>query len=395
MALTLPPTEVVDAIHGTTTRVTRRVAFYMPDGVTPWEPEGPGVRPPLIDGSVSLDQSREERRQLSLTISGEGGTYRPGVEALWYDKVVKVWRGVEYPGGSWERQLGEFYIDRLDWDHHPDTVRITARDGAKLMKKSKFASNTRFPINHPIEDVVRDIAVSGGLAISKINVPITNAALNEDTYFDQGAERWGAMAEVATAFGYELFFDNEGNLTMREFQDPFLLAAEYTFQTGSDGNLVQFSRSINDSRLRNHVVVHGEAANKTPIYAELLNHSSISPTNIARIGKRTEVFRSGFVQTVDQAAALCEQLMKVMGLEQYDVDLSAIVIPYIDVGVVARFLDPDTTGSEPTEYLIQRVDIPLGPGPMRASVGRVTNLDQSAAPPTYEYGGYQSPYGQE
>lgn len=377
MALTLPPDAVVDAIHGEVTKVTRRVAFFESDGVTPWEPEGAGVSPPLIGGSVSLDQSRDERRALQgLEVFNEGGLYRPGVNSLWYDKVIKVYRGVEYgSGSSWERVLGTFQIDTLDAPHHPNVITINGRDFTKKLRLAKFASATMFPKTHPIEEVVRDIAYAGGIPLTDMNLPLTGQSLEYDYVLEAGSERWEAIKKVCTSYGYEVFFDGDGDLTMRAHQDPYSLPAEYTFKTGVDGNMVSYSKRLTDTLLRNHVVVSGENASQVPVFGEAKNTKVGSPTSIAKIGTRTHFYQSAFITSAAQAEQVALDFLQVMGLEKYELSMNSIVVPYIDVGVVVGFLDPDPVAGEPTEYLLQTVTIPLGLEPMEGTAGRVTNLN--------------------
>jgi len=91
--MSIPSDEVVRAINAGVTRVTRRAEIFESDGVTLWGSESPG----MIDGSISIDYSRDERRVLELTLSNTSGWLRPDpADGFWYDKIIKVWRGVTY-----------------------------------------------------------------------------------------------------------------------------------------------------------------------------------------------------------------------------------------------------------------------------------------------------------
>lgn len=91
MPVSVPPPEVLSEFLGATTRHTRRIEIYEQDGTTRWE--GDNVSR-LKDGSVSVDYDRDERRAIDLTLTnGDGGLITAPGE-FWYDKVIKVYRGV-------------------------------------------------------------------------------------------------------------------------------------------------------------------------------------------------------------------------------------------------------------------------------------------------------------
>lgn len=91
---TPPPPEALAAILGPATQVVRRLAVYEQDGSTLYRGhEDVG----LLDGSVSVDYARAERRTAQFTLENKDGSlvHEPG--EFWYDKIIKVWRGVRYP----------------------------------------------------------------------------------------------------------------------------------------------------------------------------------------------------------------------------------------------------------------------------------------------------------
>ena len=367
MSLVLPPTDVVDAIHGPVTRVTRRIDIYEPDRETLFYSNAG-----IIDGSVSIDISRPERRAGAFTLDNLDGDLDPNNSGgFWYDKIIKVYRGVIYSGGDWETQIAELTIDDFDAQRHPGTLKITCRDYAARLLGSKVATSTTYPENHPIEEAIRDIAISGGLPIEQIDLPLTGESLGHEYVIEQETDRWAAMNEVAQSYNYELFFTADGMLTMREFADPYLEPAEYTFQTGpTEGNLVDYNHKATLSRLRNHIVAVGESADQVPVFGEAVNDDPTSPTNTTRLGVRTEFYKSAFIETVAQAEEVANRKLKYSALEQYDVSLQAIVAPYIDAGIIVGFSE----GGPADEYLLQQVNIPMLLEPMTANAGRVINL---------------------
>jgi hypothetical protein len=86
--------DLLDAILGGTTYVTRRVEIYEKDATTLWLPSVDVPR--AIDGSISVDYSRDERRSLDLTLDNKDGVLRHDPDGFWYDKIIKTYRGVTY-----------------------------------------------------------------------------------------------------------------------------------------------------------------------------------------------------------------------------------------------------------------------------------------------------------
>lgn len=92
MPVSTPPPSAIKEFLGATTRHIRRVEIYESDGVTRWSKDRVAR---LKDGSVTVDYSREERRALDLTLSNSDGVLINAPGEFWYDKIIKVYRGVE------------------------------------------------------------------------------------------------------------------------------------------------------------------------------------------------------------------------------------------------------------------------------------------------------------
>lgn len=86
------PQAAVEAFLAGTTHHTRRVELYEADGSTIWRPDVPVD---VVNGNVSISYGDNERRTLDLTLSNSDGLLQTIPNGLWYDKIVKVYRGVE------------------------------------------------------------------------------------------------------------------------------------------------------------------------------------------------------------------------------------------------------------------------------------------------------------
>ncbi|QEM40899.1 MAG: minor tail protein [Phage AS32] len=88
------PAVVKEAIdRGQLQQVTRRVEVLEADAVTYWN-DGLGDR--LIDGNVNISYGDSERRTLDITFRDDDNLLRSKPNGFWYDKIIKVYRGVKY-----------------------------------------------------------------------------------------------------------------------------------------------------------------------------------------------------------------------------------------------------------------------------------------------------------
>lgn len=278
------------------------------------------------------------------------------------------------PQGMYEIQLGEFCIDSISEDHFPYVVKITGRDYTKRCINSKLTQAVTFVAGTSLEELITALAANSG--IIKMRLPSMPETLGSDVSYDRGTPRWEVMKTAADSFGYEIFFDNEGYLTMNYYSDPSYSPVTQIFKTGPEGNLVSYSRSTNDSRIYNHVCIYGDVSegeeDRLPYFGEAINTEPSSPTRVARIGDRLYTFASSFFTSDEQAQMLAEQFLKIHALESYELNFGSIYYPWLEVGKIGEILDPYRLPNEPTRYLIDTMNFPLGLGPMDLTAKRVT-----------------------
>lgn len=88
-----PPLDAIAALLAPSSQVNRRVDIYEEDGVTPFYLDAP-----FISGSVSVDMSRSERRTFDLMLDNVENEFDNYPGGFWYDKVIKMYRGIEWEG---------------------------------------------------------------------------------------------------------------------------------------------------------------------------------------------------------------------------------------------------------------------------------------------------------
>jgi hypothetical protein len=376
----IPPDEVVTALTSGVVDVERRLEIYESDGVTPFNIVDWDAR--LVDGSITVDGTRDERRMCDFSL--QNNDFALGLNpdgGFWYDKILKVFWGIDYYNSfdvltRWEIQVGEFMIDRIAEDYFPNVCKVTGRDYTKKCIKTKIANSLKFDTSTPVETIIGALAANAGIV--KFRLPYTGLAFTDDIVFDAGTARWEMMKKIANSVGYEVYFTSDGYLTMRPYQDPVLSPLVWTFTTGkTKGSLVTYSRSSDDSLIYNHVIVIGKttttsAGLSTTAFGEVRNDDPGSPTRISRIGDRVDFFKSDYITDSTQAQSVAEARLRVSSLEEYSIDFSSMVLPWIDANDIVDIINPNETSYVPARFLLSNYTLPMNLGPMTATGKRVT-----------------------
>jgi hypothetical protein len=276
---------------------------------------------------------------------------------------------------EWETQIGEFMIDRISEGHFPRHYKITGRDYSKKCMLSKFRHATQFATGQALETIIGSIA--GAAGITKRLLPATGVTVNKKFYFDRGVTRWDAMDEIAKAYEHEIFFDAQGYLVLRPMRDPAAEDPLYTFATGNpDGVIVSFNKSTSDTRIYNVISVTGESSDQAipPVHASAENNDPNSPTSVPNLGERVYEFVSSFIQTEQQAQGVADSFLKVHALEEYEASFETLMLPWLEVGDILRFVDPNPAPQDPDKLLLTTLTIPLELGPMSSSGKRVIGV---------------------
>lgn len=296
-----------------------------------------------------------------------------GVQGRAMFKSVIHWMVPTETLRKWETQIGEFVIDSLSEDHFPYQQKITGRDYTKRALNSKLKRATSFDKGTNVVQLVQDLAANS--RITKFKLPQSAEILRRRLDYAAETSRWEIMKAVANSFNYDVYFDQQGYLVMKKFPDPSFSSQVATFQTGKQGNLVSYSKSTDDSEIYNRIVVTSStegADGALPFFGEAVNREPSSPTNIDRIGERDFFYSSASLDSDQACKTLATSWLKIYGLESYNFSFDSITYPWLDVGNVAKVLDPRRNETDPVRYLIDTISLPMDLGPMSLTGKRVT-----------------------
>jgi hypothetical protein len=299
-------------------------------------------------------------------------TVNPNVVRLFRNALD--WLGVSGRTAVYEKQIGEFMIDRIAESHFPRVIKVTGRDYFKKLQKTKFIQSTAFPAGRDLDSIVHAIAANAG--ITKFALSSGGKQLEFEITFDRLTPRSEAIKQLCAANTVEVFFNGEGYLVTRAMRDPVVSPSVVTLRTGESGNLVSFEKSANDSRIANIVVVTGEnseALNEGVIVgAYVENNEPTSPTRIERIGPRLYDYSSALFQTNEQCWEYATQQLAIRALEEFELSFESIVYPWLEVGEIVDYEDPEPGEDEPSRYLLTSFEIPVALGPMSGAAKRIT-----------------------
>jgi hypothetical protein len=161
-------------------------------------------------------------------------------------------------------------------------------------------------------------------------------------------------------------------------QDPSTSPSTLLLATGSEfGNLVNYEKSSGDSRLYNRVIVTSEnqdsvVQNTYGLQYIAENTEPSSPTRIEKMGELDYFYTSSFFTSLDQMQWYAEALLKIVALEEYELDFEVVPFYWSEAGDIIEFADPRSGVDEPTRFLMSNFDIPLGLGTMSGNARRVT-----------------------
>lgn len=357
------------------------VAGVAPGSVTGYRPSGitanaqavavwvVGGDPAIITGSIAENISGGKWLDLHLPSVNETGIKQLVSSAI-------LWMQNYSSKNEWECQIGEFVIDGMNDQNFPNQIKVNGRDYTKRCLQSKLNRDLIFPSGTSISEIVRAEARLSGI-LGNMNVPEVGKFIETPLAYSANTPRWEVMEKSANGIGYQLYFNNVGELTMSPFNDPVYDPVSYTFETGLKGNLTSFDRATNDNNLFNHIVVHGPAApNGIPYFGEALNLDSNSPTNIDEIGDRYFEYTFDTVSGNTEAKSLAATFLKVSSLETYEMNFGSMCYPWTEVNTIARIKDPRAFDWEPDKFLISSLEISLDLGPMSSSARRITHTGE-------------------
>jgi hypothetical protein len=187
-----------------------------------------------------------------------------------------------------------------------------------------------------------------------------------------GRDPWADAQRLASAGGFDLYFDGDGVAVLVPVPDPTEQSPVEVYAEDEEAMVLDVSRRLSTEQTFNGVVVTGEGSNvRPPVRAVVFDEDPSSPTyRFGLFGERPMFMSSPLVTSADEATVVAgAELAKIRGAEE-NVEWSQITDPSLDAGDVVQI---SNTGVRMDKVLvIDKLSIPLSvQGSMRATARTV------------------------
>ena len=326
----------------------------------------------LVEGSVTTE-NQSVRRSGDLRIIDRDGSLTPvtardllapsGTE-------LRLFKGLHLPGQAEPEMvpLGTLRISspKITRDSSGLYINLKCYDRARQLQRARFTQAWAVAAGTPISQAITDIVVSR--CSYPINVTPTTATTNA-LVFESLSDPWDAINQLASAAGYEAYFDLLGTFTARPTPNYEAQTPVWTYEPGELSLLLANQREMDDERSYSGVIVTAEVPDAAPIRVEVWDLDPNSPTyydpahpELSRFGAVPYGFSSPIIRTEQQATLAGQTILtRVSGLlEQVEV-VTAGHFGH-DVGDVIAVRDPGTRLGG--THVIESITQPLRSGPM-------------------------------
>jgi hypothetical protein len=237
-----------------------------------WSPAGillADLSDAVLSGSVSVDETAEIRRTLTMTLQGTEDLMPANLSDLLHPATgneLQVYRGVEYPDGTKEfAQLGVFRMTKpviADDDTTP-TITINGQDRASVI--ARIAWQKPYPIlaGQFISEAIQAAMETRypGLQFNFANIefafPNTTFGASMIAGSGSSSDPMSDLITFAATAGCELFFDVRGVATLRKIINPLTseIADGVSFVEGESCTMTTVQRTLDESTAFNGVTL--------------------------------------------------------------------------------------------------------------------------------------------
>jgi hypothetical protein len=359
----------------------------------------------VVEGTVTLDATATTRGSCALTLAVSqddlefGGLIPDEPDDLLapYGNEIIISRGMLINDEPEMVQLGIFRIDEVEVTETNDgqvQLSVSGMDRSIALIDAVFERAGQISSPNPAQQTIAWqalvlLAYAGYGPSLRVSDTILTAPNTKIPMlgWEAGDDRWDFLLGLAEAVnGSELFFDQDGVLTMIDRVGQEQPPAVWEFVEGADATLLGVGKRWSREDAVNRVVVEGQAAggDNDPVYGEAVDLNPDSPTFYSaqpgRFGKKTMVWSSEWVQFKNQADAVAARILRQNIGTHQEISFDSLVHPAIEPNDVVTVSRPQLGINE--DHIIESVTIPLAlEGTMSCTTRRFQITGDSTPPP--------------
>lgn len=346
-----------------------------------WNQDQKLVTLDIDKGSVKVDAKSAIRRTCSVHLVTDRTTANlvpdTGFDTLSpFGNELRLYRGIQYLDGTEEYvPLGVFIMTDINIQDSNEGVEITVEGEDRSLKVSRNKWLEPYQVTSgSLEDAIKDL-LKDRFDDVQTNFPATNVTINQVIL---GAENendpWKDAVELCELVGFDLFFDPNGIVVMRQFPslDGAIVVASYV--EGDNNTITSISRNISSKETYNGVIYILEGSEvPTPIRVEAWDEDTTSPTyRFGVFGEAPTFITSNLLETEAQATTAAYLLLNRFIGAQESISWNGLVDPSLDANDVVYIRN---TGAKVDRVvIIDSLDIPLAPEDSMTADARVVRV---------------------
>ena len=329
---------------------------------------------PVSDGEVTCDGTRDGAlRSLSLTVAPDdeafGWLATAGAE-------ISVARGLDLEGGPELVPLGVFVLD-ADLEEAADgTITVSAADRSQRISRARWTDPYSVPVGANVGEAIADLvhACWADCPIGETLAGVEKLATAKAMYLDGAdSDPWKDARALAATAGYDLYFDGNGELQVRETPDPESAPVCAHYYAGETAVILGRTRTARLSRMYNGVIVTAEGSGvTTPKRGEAWDEDPNSPTyRDGPMGRVPYFYGSPLLTTQSDVDSASQTILARVKRPIEQVSFELVVNPAHEAFDVVEFVDESDVARR---YMFDVVSIPLTAGGTMNAIARETEV---------------------
>lgn len=351
-------------------------------------------------GQININYQQLTRRSFNLTLINRDKLYNPSPNNFfWIDRKIKLWTGIELGDSTYWFSQGVFYCNAANTDSHTVNIEGIDKGGALdgTLKRNRLSQKVIIKAGSKVSDVFKETLLeSDGLGMIDPIEPMIDGYfdtvfLQADIEVDEGDYIGTLFVEIATNYGADIYYDNDGRLRVEK--NPEILGRDkynykgiaYNFSNESpyyeSANLTYNYECYNSVTVFTNINAKDSDGNQIEnVSYTAYNKNPQSPLNVSSIGiRQTDSIEIKYINGVTSAemTELCKQnatyhLLK-QSLQKMSLSFSSIPILHLNVDDVVTITD-EYKNLQMEKFVISSLTIPLSGETMSISAANISYL---------------------